>query len=264
MAGVVNMKRLLVLLLILICGFLIFPGGRNAAGLEPYGVALDNSNHGWEVKRSTTHNQPDVPVEAGRVIKKYDGIYVGNPEQKVIYLTIDLGYESGNTDRMLDVLSKNGVKATFFVIASYIEKNPRIVERILNEGHSLQNHTANYRHLYSLSDYQIKKEITYVHDLAESRYNISMKYLRLPYEEWSERVMSIAHSLGYKTVFWSIACVDWVEGRDARYIYNSVINNHHNGAVILLHAVSESSPKALDMIICDLSRLGYKFKVLDM
>jgi peptidoglycan-N-acetylmuramic acid deacetylase len=225
---------------------------------------IDNTNHGWGVTRNSNHKQPDIPDSIRRIMTKYNGIYVGNRGKNTVYLTIDLGYESGNTEKVLDVLKKGDIKATFFIVSSYLRENQQIVNRIVHEGHSLQNHTANYKHLFSLNEYQIKKEIMDLHKLVEKTYGISMKYLRLPYEEWSEKVMKASSETGYKTVFWSEACVDWVEGNDAQYICNSVINNYHNGAIILIHTVSKSSPTAVDMIIKSLKNKGYKFSTLDI
>lgn len=258
------MKKAVYVFILIAVAFLLVPEGRDYAGFLLNKGTVDNTNHGWEVKRNNQHKQPDISLQAKDIISKYNGIYVGPPDKKVVYLTIDLGYETGNTGVILDVLKDNNVKATFFTIASYLRKNPEIVDRIVNEGHSLQNHTANYRHLNHFEEYIIKKEIMDMHNMVKDRYGITMKYLRLPYEDWSERVMKIASGMGYKTVFWSIACIDWVEGRDADYIYNSVISNHHNGAVILLHTISKNSPRALNMIIKELKDKGYEFRVLDL
>lgn len=225
---------------------------------------VDSTNHGWGVKRSSSHQIPEIPPNARSALEKYNGFYSKDPSEKSIYLTIDLGYEAGNTEGVLDVLKKHDVKATFFITSSYLEKNQKIVGRILGEGHLLGNHTANYKHLDKISDEQVKKEIMDLHNQVADKYGISMKYLRLPYEEWSERVLSIASGCGYKTVFWSVACVDWVQESDANYIYNSVMNNIHNGAVVLVHAVSKSSPAAIDRIIGALKREGYSFKTLDI
>lgn len=224
---------------------------------------VDSTNHGWEVKRNDNHQRPDIPEGAWLAIEKYNGFYAGDQSTKCIYLTIDLGYESGNTEAVLDVLDKNNVKATFFITSYYLKENEQIVDRIVKEGHSLQNHTANYKHLDQITDYQVKEEIMELHDQVKKKYGISMNYLRTPYEEWSERVLSIAGRCGYKTVFWSVACVDWVEGKDADYIYSSIMNNIHNGAVVLVHAVSKNSPAAINMIISRLKSEGYRFKTLD-
>lgn len=224
---------------------------------------IDSTNHGWEVHKNSSHQTPEIPAGARAAIEKYNGIYAGNPLDRSVYLTIDLGYETGNTEDVLDVLKKHGVKATFFITSHYLEKNGAIVDRIVREGHSLQNHTAGYKHLDQLGDSLVKNEIMDLHEKVKDRYGISMKYLRLPYEEWSERVLSIADKCGYRTVFWSVACVDWVEGSDANYTYSSVFNNIHNGAVVMVHTVSKSSPSAIDMIITGLKGQGYGFKKLD-
>lgn len=258
------MRKIIGLLMIILLNALIVLEFKGYVLTSLYSGGIDNTNHGWEVKRNREHRQPDIPQEARDMLLKYNGIYVGNPDKKVIYLTIDLGYENGNTDAILDKLKENNVKATFFIISSYMEKNQRLTDRIINEGHSLQNHTSNYKQLNNLGEYQIKKEIMDLHNAVKQRYGISMKYLRLPYEEWSEKVMKIAYDTGYKTVFWSVACVDWIEGRDASYIFNSIANNYHNGAVILMHAVSKESPAAIDMVVKDLKAKGFEFRVLDI
>lgn len=245
-------------------GLLLMPYSRNLLNLVLHDSAIDNTNHGWEIRRNHNHKQPDIPQNAREIINKYNGIYVGPSDKKVIYLTIDLGYESGNTCAILDVLRENSIRATFFIISSYLERNAEIVDRIVDDGHSLQNHTANYRHLNTLSDYQVKQEIMRMHNTVYKRYGINMKYLRLPYEDWSERVMKIASEAGYKTVFWSIACADWVDDNGTDCVYNNVMNNHHNGGVILLHAVSKSSPQAVDAVIKGLKGKRYEFRVLDI
>ena len=258
------MKRLFVFVLAIISLLCVMPATRDHIYTAFRGSDIDDTNHGWEVKKNKTHKQPDIPEQARAILSKYKGVYVGDPESKSIYLTIDLGYESGNTKAVLDVLKRNNVKATFFIVSSYLENNPEIVDRIIDEGHSLQNHTANYRHLNGLTEYRIKREILDLHDAVQKEYGISMKYLRLPYEEWSEKVMKAASETGYKTVFWSVACVDWVEGKEAAYIYNNIVENCHNGAVILLHAVSKTSADALNMIIKYLKDSSYQFRILDM
>lgn len=258
------MKKILANLLILLLPLTIFLQAINYQHFVLNSSIIDNTNHGWEVKRNNNHKQPDIPPGQRDIISKYNAVYAGDPDKKVIYLTIDLGYESGNTEAILDVLKSKNIKATFFIISSYLQKNAEIVDRIVNEGHSLENHTANYLHLNNLMEYQVKNEIMDLHNIILKKYGISMKYLRLPYEDWSEKVLKVANDTGYKTVFWSIACVDWVENKDTAYIYNSIINNHHNGAVILMHAISKDSPEAIEMITRDLIIKGYEFKALDM
>jgi peptidoglycan-N-acetylmuramic acid deacetylase len=257
------MKKVgVVLIIVFIYLFGIFALGKSIEALNN-NLYIDNTNHGWGVKKNSEHKQPEVPKDVKDTMEKYNCIYVGDKDKKYLYLTIDLGYESGNTSAILDVLNKNHVLATFFIVSSYLEKNKDIVDRIVKEGHSIQNHTTNYVKLNTLDDNSVRKEIMDLHNIVKERYGISMKYLRTPFEEWSERVLKIAMDEGYRTVFWSVACVDWVEDKDANYIYSSIMNNHHNGAVILVHSISKSSPNAIDMIVSDLIKKGYEFKLLD-
>lgn len=260
----VNMKRLIITYLIFLeMMILVLQGGYYFKSMFVRSK-IDNTNHGWGVVKNKEHRLPDIPQDEKNMLKAYDGIYSGSPDEKYIYLTIDLGYESGYTKSILDVLRENNVKATFFITLSYMDKNSSLVDRIIQEGHSLQNHTARYKHLDKIDDNAVKKEIVDLENAIYKRYSIKMRYLRLPYEEWSERVMKIAKDTGYKTVFWSIACVDWTDDKDVSYIYNNVMDNYHNGAVVLLHSVSKSSPEAMELIIKDLKNKGYKFKALDL
>lgn len=251
------------LLLMFVFVVVIAFAGRIYIGAFIYNFLEDSKSYGWEVKRNSEHVRPNIPEKAKSIVPKYNGIYSGDEGRKAVYLTIDLGYESGNTCAILDVLKANGIKSTFFIVSSYLKKNPDIVGRIVSEGHMLGNHTVNYKHLDTLGDYQVEREIMDLHNDIKDRYGIDMKYLRTPYEEWSERVLKITDRLGYKTIFWSVACIDWVE-KDPDYIYKSVMDNYHNGAIILLHGVSKGSPVAIDMIIKDLKAKGYEFRILDM
>lgn len=256
------MKRIAMIFAVLTCSLILMLSSGSFQLSIFNSWVIDSTSHGWEVKKNKDHRPPDIPQNAKDAIEKYNAIYMGDPEKKSIYLTIDLGYESGNTSAMLDVLKKNNVKATFFIVQSYLEKNPAIVDRIVNEGHSLQSHTARYKHLNKLSDSDLEREITDIHAAVKERYNMDMKYVRPPYEEWSERVLKIINDLGYKAVFWSIACVDWVKDVDAETIYKNVMSNYHNGGIILMHAVSRDSPRALDLVIKGLKEKGYELETL--
>lgn len=102
--------------------------------------AISNKKIGWGIKRNDNHNQPDVGAENKRIIEKYEGICLGSNEKKYIYLTFDNGYEAGYTEKILEVLKQNNVPATFFLTAHYINTQPDLVKRMIEEGHIIGNH----------------------------------------------------------------------------------------------------------------------------
>lgn len=218
----------------------------------------------WYFIRNTNHQPPFV--QRNFDIRLFDAYYLGGVQQKEIYLTFDEGYENGYTTIILDVLKEKGVKATFFLLKSYIEKNPDLVKRMISEGHLACNHTANHRSMPEMTDDQIKFEIEDNENLFKNITGIGMsKYLRPPMGEYSCRTLALTKHLGYKTIFWSFAYKDWIttEQPGKEFAYETVMDNLHNGAIILLHAVSQSNAEALSAIIDSTQRYGYRFKTLE-
>jgi peptidoglycan-N-acetylmuramic acid deacetylase len=226
---------------------------------------LSNKAYNWYFSRKSNHSQPTFGSPHKSLIDKHNGIAIGSKNSKDIYLTFDNGYENGYTNKILDILKANGVKVGFFVQGTYIDKNPSIVKRMVNEGHLVLNHTNSHPKMPSLSKEKLQQEIK----TTESKYkkltgkNMA-KFLRPPSGTFSERTLSLTKDMGYTTVFWSMAHRDWVvndqPGKQATY--DHVTANIHNGAIILLHSVSKSNTEALDDIIKELKSRGYKFKAL--
>lgn len=100
---------------------------------------LPNNKIGWGIKRNNNSEQPDVGKKNMEILDKYNGIYMGNKEKKYVYLTFDMGYEAGYTEKILEVLKQNDVKATFFITAHYVNTQPELVKRMINEGHIVGN-----------------------------------------------------------------------------------------------------------------------------
>ncbi|ADD03047.1 delta-lactam-biosynthetic de-N-acetylase [Thermoanaerobacter italicus Ab9] len=225
---------------------------------------LDNTLYGWGVRVLPNHQTPEITPKAMELIKKYDAIFVGDTTKKVVYLTFDEGYEAGYTPKILDILKENNVKAAFFVTGPYVKEHADLVERMVEEGHIVGNHTVNHPSLPTLSDEKVKEEITKLGDMFKELTGKKMKYFRPPKGEYSERTLYLTKSLGYRTVFWSLAMADWqpLPGGPEES-YNTVIKRLHPGAVILLHAVSKDNVIALDRIIKSVKAEGYEFKTLD-
>lgn len=225
---------------------------------------LDNTLYGWGMRVMPDHKTPEITSKQMSFIKKYDGIFTGDTTKKIIYLTFDEGYENGYTPKILDILKANNVKAAFFVTGPYIKEHGDLVKRMVDEGHIVGNHTVNHPSLPKVSDERVKEEITKLGEMFKNLTGKDMHYFRPPMGEYSERTLYITKSLGYKTVFWSLAFADWqpLPG-GSEESYNTVMKRIHPGAVILLHAVSKDDTMALDRILKDLKSQGYVFKSLD-
>ena len=228
-------------------------------------TALSNEKIEWGVKREKDHKQPDLGSKNINLMKKYDGIAMGNSEKNIVYLTFDNGYEAGYTASILDILKANDVKATFFITAHYLNSQPDLVKRMVEEGHIVGNHTVNHHSMPSLTEEEIKKEIMDLHHSVLELTGYEMKYMRPPKGEYSERTLSLSNSLGYTTVMWSLAYDDWDENKQGREEYGKtkILENIHPGAVILLHGTSKDNMKILDTCIKEIKNMGYEIKSID-
>ena len=230
-------------------------------------VASSESNKtiGWGIKRASNNMQPDVGAANKKVLEENGGICLGNDLEKVIYLTFDEGYEAGYTESILNILKDNEVKATFFITSHYLNTASELVERMINEGHTVGNHTSNHPSMPSISDEQIEKEIMQLHQAVYQKFNYEMKYIRPPKGEFNERTLKKSMELGYKTVMWSFAYFDWDEKKQPSMeeAKTMIISNLHPGEIMLLHPNSKTNSEVLDTIIKEAKNEGYEFKLLD-
>ena len=226
---------------------------------------LSNQKIGWGIKRSDNHEQPDLGAKNKQIIEEYQGIAMGNKDSKQVYLTFDEGYEAGYTEKILDVLKEDDVKAAFFITAHYVNTNADLVKRMLEEGHIVGNHTVNHKSMPDLSLEEIKKEVMDLHTSIYERFGYEMKYIRPPKGEYSERTVAYCQSLGYTTVMWSFAYDDWNEDaqKGESYAKKKILDNIHPGAVILLHGNSKDNSNVLAECIQEIKAQGYKFSILD-
>lgn len=226
---------------------------------------VDSKTICWGIKRSNNHQQPDVGVENKEMLDENGGICLGKDAEKVIYLTFDEGYEAGYTEKILNTLKENDVKATFFITSHYLNTASDLVERMINEGHTVGNHTCNHPSLPSISDEKIEDEIMKLHQAVYEKFNYEMKYFRPPKGEFNERTLQKTASLGYKTVMWSFAYFDWDENKQPSIEESKkmITNNFHCGEVMLLHPNSKTNSEVLDDIIKEAKNQGYEFRLLD-
>lgn len=224
-----------------------------------------NKSLGWGYKKSTNEHLPEVG-SYGPLLEKFGAYYMDPTGDKVVYLTFDNGYEQGFTGKVLDVLKNKKVSATFFVTGHYIRSSEDLIQRMVNEGHIIGNHSWSHPDFTKLSKEKMKEELNKVDNtVAKLTDQKTMNYLRPPRGVFSERSLALTQELGYTNVFWSIAFVDWNTNaqRGWEYAYKSIINQVHPGAIILLHAVSKDNAEALEHIIDELRKRGYTFESLD-
>ncbi len=228
--------------------------------------SLSNKSYGFGYNKDFKKGEiPSIGFYAD-MINGNNAFYTGDTSKKNIYLTFDEGYENGYTDKILDVLKEKQVPAVFFCTGDYLKCNKEIIDRMINEGHIIGNHSWNHPQMPKVTDTEkFKKELTEFDDYLFENHNIKTKFFRYPEGEFSERTIAMVKDMGYTTLFWSLAYKDWerdvVRGTD--YAVSQVTNQIHNGAIILLHAVSSDNANALPHIIDALRNEGYIFSSVD-
>ena len=220
------------------------------------------SDNNWGLSFNTSDGIPRGNASNDE-LQKYDALYLGDTSQKTIYLTFDAGYENGYTAQILDTLKKHNVKATFFLVGNFISSSPELVKRMVDEGHTVGNHTMTHPDMASISDKEsFSKELTELEELYKGATGQDMKKLyRPPQGKFSTDNLKMAKSMGYHTVFWSLAYVDWYnEAQPTREeAFDKLIPRIHNGAVVLLHSTSETNCNILDELLTKWEEMGYTF-----
>ena len=200
-------------------------------------------------------------------LKQYDAAYIGDTGEKVLYLTFDAGYENGSTAKILDTLQKHQVPAAFFLVGNYLEKNADLVRRMVEEGHIVANHTMHHYDMSRLTDKaSFEKELTDLEELYHQVTGQQMpKYYRPPQGSYSEENLAMAKEMGYKTVFWSLAYVDWNNDSQPtkEQAFAKLLPRTHNGAVVLLHSTSATNAQILDELLSKWEDAGYRFATLE-
>lgn len=220
----------------------------------------------WGLSFSKEGQTPSGPASIQQ-LQALDAAFVGNTEEKVLYLTFDAGYENGYTEQILDVLKKQNVKAAFFLVGDYLERNGDLVRRMVEEGHIVGNHTASHPDMSKISDKDgFAKELKEVEDLFREITGKELpKFYRPPQGIYSQSNLEHAQALGYKTVFWSLAYADWDNNKQPTrdYAFSKLMPRTHNGAVILLHATSKTNADILDELLTTWKNQGYRFDTVE-
>ncbi len=260
--------------LVVVVAFLIFViviifaasiGSNSPTIIVASNSVLSTKKIGWGIKRGDNHDQPDLGAENKKIIDEFDGYAMGNKDKPYIYLTFDVGYDNGYTSQILDVLKANKVSALFFVTGQFVKTSPDLLQRMIDEGHTVGNHTLKHKVMPEISEADIKEDVMSLHQEIFEKFNYEMKYIRPPKGEYSEKTIAYTNSLGYKTVMWSFAYDDWDNDKQGREEYGKkkILDNLHNGEIMLLHATSKDNANILDEVIKETVKQGYEFKSID-
>ncbi len=229
----------------------------NSRGLDEkeiqhsYGVSKDGIPH-------------EISVNNQRVYEKYGALCLDTSGEKVIYLTFDCGYENGCTEKILDTLKEKKVPAAFFVTLPHVESCPELIARMINEGHTVGNHSVNHPNFSKISRTEMVEEIEGLDNCLRVKFGYSSPFFRFPEGACSDSALDAVQNAGFKSVFWSSAYADWdvSNPKGAAYAFDKVTSRLHPGCVLLLHAVSPDNAEALGDIIDYAHSQGYVFKSL--
>lgn len=207
--------------------------------------------------------EPPVANATSEYLAQFDSVYCMPGDSKTLYITFDAGFENGNTEPILDALKKHNVKATFFLVGNYLETQPDLVRRMVEEGHTVGNHTYSHPDMSKIGDLEsFKNELQKNEALYKEVTGQDMpKLYRPPQGKFCESNLKMAKDLHYRTVFWSLAYVDWYENDQPTHeqAFNKLLPRVHPGAVVLLHSTSKTNGEILDELLGKWEEMGYQF-----
>ena len=211
--------------------------------------------------------KPPVANASADYLKQFHAYYAAQTAEKVLYLTFDAGYENGNTPVILDALKKHQAPAAFFLVGNYLETSPDLVKRMVEEGHTVGNHTYHHPDMSKISTKEtFSKELSDLEMLYTKTTDQSMtRYYRPPQGKYSEANLKMADELGYQTFFWSLAYVDWYEDKQPtrKEAFQKLLGRIHPGAIVLLHSTSKTNAQILDELLTRWEEMGYRFGQLE-
>ena len=252
---------------LLLLTMLLWPLIRQSSPLPAAGeAAVPVSTDNWGLSFPTEGQSP-VGNATAEELAQYNAWYLGDTTKKVIYLTFDCGYENGYTASILDTLKKHDAPAAFFVVGNMIESAPDLIRRMVAEGHIVGNHTYHHPDMSAISDQEaFRKELESLEALFQETTGQTMsKYYRPPQGKYNTENLRQAKDLGYKTILWSLAYVDWYvdDQPTPEQAYSKLLPRIHDGAIVLLHSTSRTNAEILDDLLTRWEEMGFTFASLD-
>lgn len=226
----------------------------------------NNEKINWFFKTRGENTRPEI-LGGSYLPQDYGALYIGNENDKTVYLTFDAGYSNENVEKILDVLKKHEIKAAFFILPGIIKNSPETVKRMSCEGHLICNHSTSHSDMAEITDIEkFKAELSGVEEYYKELTGFEMsKYFRPPEGSFSVKTLKFCEELGYTPVFWSFAYADWDDSKQANpeKAKTKIISCLHDGMVLLLHPTSKTNAEILDDVITEISSRGYSFGTLD-
>lgn len=258
MVFILDKKRILITSATLLVVLSIFVFGLNS-NVEN---VFSSSKNDWGLSYQKNGETPTGNADS-EFLKTYNSYYVGDTDNKIIYLTFDAGYENGNTEKILEALKKHNVPATFFLVDNFIKTSPEIVKKIVADGHIVGNHTTTHPDMSKIADKtSFEKELSGIEQSYKELTGCDMlKVYRPPQGKFSEENLKLANEMGYKTYFWSLAYVDWIENKQPskEEAFSKLLTRIHPGAIVLLHSTSSTNAEILDELLTKWSEMGYTY-----
>lgn len=193
-------------------------------------------------------------------------VYMVEDVDNTIFLTFDCGYENGNTEKILDALAAHDAKATFFIVGHFLETAPDLVKRMVEEGHTVANHTYDHVDMSAVDAQKFEDQLA---SLATAYYELTGKKLaslyRPPQGKYTLESLERAKQAGYLTVFWSLAYMDWDNNAQPtkEEAFAKLLPRIHDGAIVLLHNTSNTNGDIMDELLTKWEEMGYCFGVLE-
>ena len=228
-------------------------------------ASLTNADipYGFNNSDRDARNRPNGVYYYEKLYGQYSADYYVDTEDKVIYLTMDEGYENGCTPTILKTLKEKGVRATFFVTKQFVDEHPELVRQMIDEGHTIGNHSCSHPSsgLPQLGARGVYEDLKQLDDMVYEQFHYQMELFRYPEGVASEQSLALIGQMGYTSVFWSFAYRDYVtdDQMDPADALSRCLEYIHPGAIYLLHAVSTTNTEILGDFIDGARARGYEF-----
>lgn len=183
-------------------------------------------------------------------------VYSVQQDEKRVAISFDAAWGNEDTQNLIDILEKYGVKTTFFVVGDWVDKYPESVKALADAGHEVMNHSNTHAHFSALSTEQILADVQGCNEKIAAVTGTSPSLFRCPYGEYDDHVILAIRSLDMTPVQWSVDSLDW-KGISASEIQERVLNKIEPGSIVLFHNAAEHTPEALPGILESLQKQGY-------
>ncbi|MFV0497092.1 MAG: polysaccharide deacetylase family protein [Candidatus Fimivivens sp.] len=200
-------------------------------------------------------------VNLDKQYKKYDSYFIAPETENTVTLSFDQGYENGYTTPILNALKEKGVRAIFFLTGHYVRSEPELVQRMIDEGHILGNHSDSHKvYCEELSIEDSFEDAKWMQDYLRDNFNYEMRLFRFPEGKFSEQSLALMQQMGYKSVFWSFAYSDWDVNKQPTpaAAMEKIMKYLHPGEIMLLHSVSSTNAEILPQVIDAIRDKGYE------